>query len=49
MQWRRGQALAPIMALRLPVPADRLAEEPLRPMDAWSLQQARAPLRPRER
>ena len=30
MQWRRGQALAPIMALRLPVPADRLAAEPLR-------------------
>jgi Flp pilus assembly protein TadD len=33
VQWRRGQALAPIMSLRLPVPAHRLAAEPLRPME----------------
>ena len=43
VQWRRGQALAPIMSLRLPVPADRLAAEPLRPMDDG------APLTPRGR
>lgn len=33
VQWRRGQALAPIMSMRLPVPKDRLEAEPLRPMD----------------